>query len=164
LALETLQGGERQINGTLELKARVLSLGANSVERAQRGQEMLESLLDGLIGPALSMLQTPEQMRAEHEALPHGDDNREPEDNIDPELAVEIIHHHLDQHYRRTLDEPIPALGNKTPRQCASSKKGREKLIEWLKHLENNEQRRAASQGQVPYDSRWMWAELKLTR
>jgi len=44
------------------------------------------------------------------------------------------------------------------------SKKGREKVIEWLKHLENNELRRATSQGQAPYDSRWMWEELKLAR
>jgi hypothetical protein len=164
LAFETLQGGERQINGALELKAGVLSLSANSVARARRGQEMLETLLQGLVGPALSMLETPEQMMAEHEAGQRGDGSREPSDSIDPELAAEIIHHHLDQHYRRALDEPIPVLGNKTPRQCASSKKGREKVIEWLKHLENSEQRRAADQGQAPYDSRWMWEELKLTR
>jgi hypothetical protein len=70
----------------------------------------------------------------------------------------------LDQHYRQCLDEPIPALDNKTPRQCARSKKGRAKVIEWLKHLENNELRRAASQEQEPYDSRWMWDELKLDK
>jgi hypothetical protein len=35
-------------------------------------------------------------------------------------------------------------------------------VIEWLKLLENNELRRAASQGHTPYDSRWMWDELKL--
>jgi uncharacterized protein (DUF2384 family) len=89
-------------------------------------------------------------------------DQREPADSIDPEIAAEIIQHTLDQHYRRVLDEPVPALGDKTPRQCARSKKGREQVIEWLKHLENNELRRAASQGQTPYDSRWMWDELKL--
>ena len=68
----------------------------------------------------------------------------------------------LDQHYHQCLDEPIPALDNKIPRQCARSKKGREKVIDWLKHLENNELRHAASEGQEPYDSNWMWDELKL--
>jgi len=62
------------------------------------------------------------------------------------------------------LDEPIPVLDNKTPRQCARSKKGRDKVIEWLKHLENHELRRTAGQGQAPYNSSWMWEELKLTR
>jgi hypothetical protein len=89
-------------------------------------------------------------------------DQREPADSVDPEIAAEIIQHTLDQHYRRVLDEPVPAPGDKTPRQCAHSKKGREQVIEWLKHLENNELLRAASQGQTPYDSRWMWDELKL--
>lgn len=137
-------------------------LTTNSMERAQHGQDVLETLLHGLVGPALSKLQTPDQLMAENERHQQGDGNRESTDTIDPEIAAEIIYNTLDQHYRQCLDEPIPALDNKTPRQCARSKKGREKVIEWLKHLENNELRRASSQGQTPYDSRWMWDELKL--
>ena len=125
---------------------------------------MLESLLHGLIGPALSKLQTPEQLMAEHDSHEQGENNRESTDTIDPEIAAEIIHNTLDQHYHQCLDEPIPALDNKTPRQCAKNKKGREKVVEWLKHLENNELRRAARQRQAPYDSRWMWEELKLVK
>ena len=125
---------------------------------------MLETLLHGLVGPALSLYETAEQAMAENEIDPQGDDDQESADGVDPELAAEMIQRHMDQHYRRTLDEPIPVLGNKTPRQCARSKKGREKVIEWLKHLENNELHRAADQDQAPYDCRWMWEELKLTR
>ncbi len=84
--------------------------------------------------------------------------------HILPEIEAMIIQNTMDQHYRQCLDEAIPALDNKTPRQCVRSKKGRDKVIEWLKHLENNELRRAASQGQEPYDSRWMWDELKLDK
>jgi hypothetical protein len=83
---------------------------------------------------------------------------------IHPEIAAEVIHNMLDQHYRQCLDEPIPMLGDKTPRQCAKSKAWREQVIEWLKHLENNELRRAAGQGQAPHDSSWMWEELKLAK
>ena len=162
IAFETLRDGQRPLYGTLELKPGVLKFTAHSMERAQRGQDMLESLLQGLIGPALSKLQTPEQLLAEDQQ--QGDDQRESIDSIDPEIAAELIQNTLDQHYRRTLDEPIPALDNKTPRQCSRSKKGREKVIEWLKHLENNELRRATGQGQAPYDSRWMWEELNLAR
>jgi len=162
IAVDTLKSGQHPISGTLELKPGVLTLITNSMERAQRGQVVLEALLQGLVGPALSKLQTPEQLMAENKLHQQGDGNLEPSDSIDPEMATEIIHHTLDQHYRQCLDEPIPALDNKTPRQCARSKKGREKVIEWLKHLENNELRRASSQGQTPYDSRWMWDELKL--
>ena len=164
IAIDTLRDGQHPISGTLELKPGVLTLTTNSMERAEHGQEVLEALLHGLVGPAMSKLQTPEQLMAENKNHQHSDSDRELTDAIDPEIAAEVIHNMLDQHYRQCLDEPIPALDNKTPRQCARSKKGREKVIEWLKHLENNELRRAASQGQEPYDSRWMWDELKLDK
>ena len=164
LAIETFQNGQCPIIGTLKLKPGTLTLTTNSMERAQRAKDMLETLLHGLIGPALSKLQTPEQLMTENETHQQGDGGREPTDAIDPEIAAEVIRNMLDQHYRQCLDEPIPALDNKTPRQKVRSKKGREKVIEWLKYLENNELHRATDQGQEPYDSSWMWEELKLTQ
>jgi hypothetical protein len=88
----------------------------------------------------------------------------ESQPELPPEVAEQAIHTFLDDHYRRTLDNPVPALDGKTPRQAAKTKKGRSQVIEWLKRLENSEYRRAASQGQKPYDTAWMWRELKLER
>jgi hypothetical protein len=68
----------------------------------------------------------------------------------------------LTQHYRRTLDDPLPLLDDKTPRQAVKTKKGRAQIVGWLKLLENSEFRRAAGQGHNPYDTAWMWRELKL--
>jgi hypothetical protein len=164
LALETFRGGQRPIGGTLELTTGVLTLTSNSMERATRGNDTLEALLHGLIGPGLITLQTPDQLMAENDTRQHGNSDREPQDNVDPKIAAAMIHTTLDQHYRRCLDEPIPALDNKTPRQCATSKKGRDKVIEWLKHLENNELHLAAKSGREPYNSSWMWVELKLAK
>ena len=164
MAVDSLQEGQRPVSGTLELKPGVLTLTTNSMERAGRGQDALEALLHGLVGSALSKLQTPEQLMAESEGHQQSDSDRDPIDTVDPEISAEIIYNMLDQHYRQCLDESIPMLGDKTPRQCAKSKKGREQVIEWLKYLENNELHRAARQGQVPYDSRWMWEELKLAK
>jgi hypothetical protein len=161
MVFDTLDGGERPISGTLELKSRVLMLVTNSLERAERGRDVLQVLLHNLIGPPLSKLQTPEQVMA-NETHQQGDRKRAPTDAIDPKIAAEIIHSTIDQHYRQCLDVPIPALGDKTPRQRARSKMGRGKVIEWLKDLENNELHRAADQGQEPYDSSWMWDELKV--
>ena len=161
MAFDTSLEGQRPISGTLELKD-VLTLFTNSLERAERGTDVLRELLDNLIGPALSMLQTPEQLMTA-KSQQDTDRKREPTNTIDSRIEAEIVHNTLDQHYRQVLDEPIPALGNKTPRQSARSKPGRRKVIEWLKYLENNELRRAAEAGQEPYDSSWMWNELKLT-
>jgi hypothetical protein len=38
--------------------------------------------------------------------------------------------------------------------------KGREKVISWLKYLENGEGHRARRDGMAPYDFSWMWREL----
>ena len=163
IVFDTLDDGQRPISGTLELRSGVLMLVTNSLERAECGRDVLQVLLHNLIGPALSILQTPEQLMAD-DTQRQGDRKREPTDAIDPKIAAEITHNTLDQHYRQCLDEPIPALDNKTPRQCTRSKMGREKVIEWLKYLENNELHRAADQGQEPYDSSWMWDELKVAK
>jgi hypothetical protein len=162
LAFNTSLRGQRPISGTLELTPGTLALLTNSLERAKRGTDMLQELLHNLIGPALSLMQTPEQLMS-HQQQNHNARKREATDDIDPKIESDIIHHTLDQHYRKCLDEPIPALDNKTPRQCARNKTGRKKVTEWLKQLENNELRRAAEAGQEPYDSSWMWKELKLT-
>jgi len=158
----TFQDGHSLINGTLAATPGVLTLTTNSMERAERGKAVLETLLHGLVGPALSKLQTPEQMMAGRGPAKKDDTDTKPAGGIDPDIAAGVIHTMLDQHYRKCLDEPIPMLDNKTPRQCARSKKGREKVIDWLKDLENNEQHRAIRDGQKPYDSRWIWEELKL--
>ena len=164
ISIQSFQGGQQLISGTLEMSPGVLKLTTNSRERAQLGQDKLETLLHGLIGPALSTIQTPEQLLSENETQQQNNGKMEPTDTIDPELAAQITEDYLDQYYRECLDEPIPVLGDKTPRQCASRKKDRAKVIEWLKHLENNELRRAARQGGKAYDSRWMWEELKLEK
>jgi len=49
----------------------------------------------------------------------------------------------LDRHYRRVIDEPIPAIGNVSPRAAIGTPEGRAKVIGWLKYLENGESRRA---------------------
>lgn len=162
IVFDTSLNGQHPISGTLELKPGVITLHTNSQERAERGTNVLQELLGELIGPALSMIQTPEQLRAEHSEQ-KDDRKRKPTNTIDPDIEAEIIHNALDQHYHQCLDGPIPALNDRTPRQCARSKMGRTKVIEWLKHLENNELRRAAEAGQEPYDSSWMWDELKLS-
>ena len=46
--------------------------------------------------------------------------------------------------YRQTLDEPIPSLDNQSPRKAAKKGKGREKVIAWLKMLENHAARAGA--------------------
>jgi hypothetical protein len=81
------------------------------------------------------------------------------------ELQTELVHTALTDHYQRVLDEPIPALDNLSPRAAAKTAAGRRKVVDWLKHLENQ-----SSSGRRPddpmasYDFAWLWHDLGLEK
>jgi hypothetical protein len=95
--------------GTLALKGRRLSLEANSAARAERGRALLEPVLAGLAGPPLTERADLEQMLAAERPPPQPS-------GLSPEQERDLVHRALDDHYRRVLDEPVPALGGKSPR------------------------------------------------
>ena len=74
-------------------------------------------------------------------------------------MEREVTQHYMDSHYREWLDERIPALGGKTPREAARDFEGREQLVALLKELENRGARHAKDTG-VGYDALWLWREL----
>lgn len=157
LRLESRVVGVGRTCGTLELQSRAIILQTNSVGRSDRAKQRLRELLDERIGTPLTTLKTVQQVMQERERHPMD----APGSNVlDPKLAARLERQILDDHYRKTLDEPIPMLGNLSPRRCAKTAEGRIKLIEWLKQLENNALRQSAQAGTAPYDSAWIWKEL----
>ena len=142
--------------GDATLAGGALVLTVNSQERAERGRDLLSSRLGDLVGSPLISHQDPKQAMAEYAGEP------EDELGLPPEEAVRIVHAYFDEHFRRTLDQPLPILDGKTPRQAAATPEAREQAIDWLKQLENTEHRRAAQQGEKPYDTAWIWRELGL--
>ena len=85
-------------------------LSVNSEARAARGRAMLEPVLAGLARAPRVERQSIEQMMAS---------SREHSEQdivcLPPDEERSIVHQALTDHYRKTLDEPIPALGNQTP-------------------------------------------------
>ena len=164
LAIETFQGGENTIYGSLVIKPQQISFTANSLERTEQGKKLLQTLLNDLIGEPLTKIETPEQMLSKTDEQSMRSSGQSKSSEIDPEIEAVVIQKMLDTHYRKCLDEKIPTLDDKTPRQCVKSKAGRKKVIEWLKYMENQEQRRANKKNMAPYDSSWMWQELGIER
>jgi hypothetical protein len=157
LTLQSVDDIGRTALGHLEINNGALLLSTNSRERAEKGRDLLASHLCKLVGAPLISHQDIQQMLDE----PAGP-TASKADEIPPEAAAEILGNYFDDHYRRVLDEPLPMFDGKTPRQAAKTKRGRALVIDWLKHLENGEYRRAAADGQKPYDMTWMWEELKV--
>jgi hypothetical protein len=53
-----------------------------------------------------------------------------PKLNLSEDERRTIIHDGLDRHYRDLLDQPIPVLGNKSPRAAVKTAKGRAKVVD----------------------------------
>ena len=81
------------------------------------------------------------------------------------ELQTELVHGALTDHYRKTIDEPIPALEDLSPRAAAQTAAGRRKVADWLKHLENQSKSgRPPDDPMASYDFTWLWRDLGLEK
>lgn len=150
--ITTMEDGSLVL-GTVELKGRRLSLAANSPARAERGRAMLEPVLAGLVRVPFTERTDLDQMLATERPPPVST-------GLSPEQEREVVHQGLNDHYRRVLDEPIPALGGETPRAAAKAAKGRAAVVAWLKTLENHSGRQKPGDPMASYDFGWLWREL----
>jgi hypothetical protein len=156
LGFVTTMGDGSVVLGTIELRSKTIELCVNSETRADRGQKMLEPLLDGLVSAPLMERQTLEQAFAEHRDQDTGSATLD----LTPDEQHRILHNAMHRHYRAQLDQPIPSLGDISPRKAARSKKGRDKLVAWLKLLENQSAKHEPDDPMASYDFTWLWEKL----
>lgn len=143
--------------GHLELAGRTLVLSVNSRERSERGHALLSAILGERVGPPSIETATIDQMLASGDAP-----EPEPLDLSEKEHRA-IIHETMDRHYRETLDAPVPALGNKSPRAAVKTKSSRAKVVDWLKLMENMTAKAGESNpSMASYNFDWIWTELGL--
>ena len=149
----------RTVHASLSLEGGVLKALVNSEERAGRVGDLLRPALAGLVREPLVERVTPEQAMAQAgTAGPSGSPGL-PE-GMDPADLRAAVHGVLDRQYRKTLGEPVPMLGGKTPRQAVRSAKGRQAAANWLKSLEQTSARCPTDDPVHDYDFGWMWQEL----
>jgi hypothetical protein len=144
--------------GSIEIEEATVVLSTNSRERADLGEAMIGDALRELVGKPAREERTVEEMLADKRA---GVGDTEASPQVPPEIAKVVIHEHLDRHYRDTLDQPIPALGNVSPREAVRSAPGRAKVVDWLKYMENHAAKTGGGADPIAsYDFRWIWREL----
>jgi len=147
--------------GRLEHRDRSLALEANSVERGERGRSMIESLA----GSAIRHRATTHEglARRVRESLRPGAREEKSERSgaaeLPPGVAEALTLNYYARYYRAWLDDSIPALEGRTPREASRDSALRPRLAELIRGLEGMYQR--ALKGGVPaYDPSWMWNEL----
>jgi len=144
----------RVVLANLTLTAEQLEVSVNSRRRLERARAFLEPLLGRRIGaPEISI-------GSVEDAMAQSEDKPAPRQRTVPKrVEREITERYLDSYYRRWLDEKIPALDGRSPREAVRHVEGREQLVALLKELENREARRAKDTG-VGYNALWLWRDL----
>jgi hypothetical protein len=131
--------GGRTLIGAIRLSGTSLRLESNSVARADALRARLESACGELV-----------RYRAREHTDPLSDAVRSAQpgaaDTPQPPEIQQALREFKARYYAAWVDEEIPALGGKTPREAVRSARGRERVDALLKEIENLERRFEAGQ------------------
>jgi|GEM_PF-1559773 len=145
------------IRANLTLTEQGLKGFADSRERAEMLVSRLQEILPSeTLGQPIMAYQSPESALSQPGRL------KSSEPVLAPEIEQELLHSHLDKHYRGLLDSPIPMLKHQSPRDASQSPEGQDRLRKWLLYLESQNER--ATGAMAGYDFGWLWEELGVPR
>jgi hypothetical protein len=151
-------GNFQRSAGTITIEEKRVVFETTSKKRAEKARDELPNLFGGVARFRAISYEDVEQAL---NRAPQTTQHKEPD--IPLEEQRKVLGEFYEQHYRKWLDEPVPALGNRTPRDAARLKTVRPKLITLLKDFESHTERQRRA-GEIAYDFSWMWAELGLKR
>ena len=167
LALDSMATGGGTILASVLMEGDGFSLQVNSEARMEKARARLAVLLPDLGEPRDEIWDEVGELSgtATDHTEASGAESPEPdtEETLPPEVKERLEQDFLAAHYLKTLDEPVPMLGGRTPRECAANPEAREDVIRWLKLIENGEARRAARSGVPGFDTSRLWHELGLS-
>ncbi|MEO7327771.1 MAG: SEC-C domain-containing protein, partial [Minicystis sp.] len=152
------QRKEPVVRAFLRLDGDRLQIETNARERG----EAVRALVEQLAGDAVKYRVTEYQdlERAVLEARGTGKAPRPlPEELREP--SRQALLEMLTAHYERWIDEPVPALGDVTPRFAAADPALRERVAGLIEGLEGHYEK-ALEAREAAYDPTWMWEELRL--
>jgi hypothetical protein len=143
--------------GSIRFEKGRMKLETKSRERLDRGKELLAECLAGVARHRVDSIKDLEVAMAEHAERP----DREPADQIPDDVQARLLGPIMQRHIESWVDERLPALNGKTPRQAVKTKAGRDKVIAMLKDQENSMQRQP---GAALVDFSRVYRELGLPR
>ncbi len=118
--------------GIIRIKEGRLRLEVHSKERLERGKAFLTGLLGDLGRHRLDGIKDLDAAMSETAAA-----GPPPPDDLPEEVQAEILSNFMQDRLLQWIDEAIPALGGKTPRQAVKTRAGRDKVIAMLKDQEH---------------------------
>ena len=92
------------------------------------------------------------------------DPDAAPQPLQDPEAMTALMEKFMHRHYANWADEPIPLLGDKTPRQAIATPAGLERVKGLLRQYESGETEMAQRDGRAPLSYEFLWNSLGIAR
>ena len=128
---------------------------------ADKGRAWFDAMADGAVAFLAREVQDPKSLMA------RGNNSTTPSKGsiaMDPAVLAQAIEGAIHRSYANWADAPIPALGNKTPRQAMQTAAGLERVKGLIRSYETSEEQQAAQQGrpEVSYD--FLWQTMGLSR
>jgi hypothetical protein len=146
--------------GRLVLEGKSLALECNSVRSGERGRAMIEVVAGYKVCHRATTHEDIKKKVRDAIRLRCSGGAPEPSPDELPRAVQEaLVLDALARHYRKWIDDQIPALDDHTPRQAAANASLRPKLAELIRGLEGLYQQ-ALMDGEPAYDPSWMWSEL----
>ncbi|MBO4335175.1 MAG: DUF2384 domain-containing protein [Desulfovibrio sp.] len=152
----------RRILAHFNLVDNILEVSSLTASRANSARELLKDIPEHLLKFS---------SRSSQKGFPQNSQKRypgfgqpacsTPGVQLSDEERQEVILQFKKSYFAKWLDQPLPALNGKTPRHAATLKTYRQRVIDLLKTMEENDQR-SVEQGLAPFDFSEMWKELGL--
>ncbi|MEI8173545.1 MAG: hypothetical protein WCH07_08695 [Deltaproteobacteria bacterium] len=129
--------------GTIVVRKKYIETECNSKERDILLRGKLESVLSGLISHKKTSCKYPTDIVASGKAAAPGRRKAPPVlDLADlPEEAQAGIKEHIEKMHMNWADTPVPALGNRTPREAVKEPEGKGQVIRLINDWENMQSR-----------------------
>ena len=145
--------------GNIQIENNILTAECNSEKRMKRLKDMLNTHAKDMLRLKSEDVKTINEMmsRRGKEKKPS-----EKSEDIPLEIRQEIMNNFSVEHYTKLFTEKIPTLGNKSPKKCLKTMKGKKMVYELLKEYENMELHKKAA-GQVWFDIRKIYKLWRLT-
>ncbi len=159
--LESVEGGAKRLlySLTSSKKGRV-QLFARTLKLADGGRAWIEGLAPGTLEHRIREQVDPMSSRVGLDAPPAG---RSQDQKLPPEEMTALLQASYEQLYGNWADEPVPFLGDLTPRQALADERQREAVIELIRTYEFGEDERARAEGREPASFAFLWRGLGLS-
>ena len=151
--------GSDQVVAELLLEESVLTIMTHSLARASKANARLaDELGDRIVLKDIRTEQPSPDALAELGIELVGEEGTESQS----EDQKRVVHEVLERHYRKWLDEALPAFGDLTPRDAVTDPARRSEVIAHL--VEAEDRTRASSWPMNEFDFDFIWSELSLSR